>query len=167
MRIVAGLAADELRDDDLLAAGGLVGAEQLLHPGVIVDAVDDDDLRVGERLRGLGARLEQMRVLVRIAEDARHGDGVAADLAGDVAVEVLGGDDLHRVGERWRGDERGSGEGGGDERAAEHCGLLEREGAAWSAASDVLCYNIARRKPLPATADATRVTLRGKGSELR
>ena len=60
----------------------------------------------------------------------------AADLAGDVAVEILGGDDLHRVGERWRGDEREGGEGGGGEGAAEHCGSpgasgrrLERGGA--------------------------------------
>ena len=77
-----------------------MGAEQLLHPGIVVDAVDDHDLRGGERLGGLGARLEQMRILVRIAEDAGHRDVVAADLAGDVAVEILGGDDLHRVGER-------------------------------------------------------------------
>jgi len=144
-----------------------MGAEQLLHPRIIIDAVDDHDLRLGERLRSLGARLEQMRVLVRTAEDAHHRDSVTADLAGDVAVEVLGGDDPHRVGERRRGDERGSGESGGDERAAGHRGLLEPEGAAWRAATEVLCYNIARRKPLAATANATRVTLRAKGSELR
>ena len=65
MRIVASLVADELPDDDLLAAGGLVGAQQLLHPRIVVDAVDDDDLGVGERLGGVGARLEQVRILVR------------------------------------------------------------------------------------------------------
>ena len=80
MRIVAGLAADQRADDDFLAARRLVGAEQLLHPGIVVDAVDDDDLGVGERLGGLGARLEQMRILVGIGQDAGHRDIRAADL---------------------------------------------------------------------------------------
>ena len=98
-----------------LRPGALWAREQLLHPGIVVDAVDDHDLGVGERLGGLRARLEQMRVLVRIGEDAGHGDIVAADLAGDVAIEILGGDDLHRIGERRRAASAQSGEGGGDE----------------------------------------------------
>ena len=102
MRIVARLAADERADHDRLAARRLVGGEQLLHPGIVVDAVDDDDLGVGQRLGGLGARLEQMRVLVGIGQDAGDGDIGAADLGGDVALEILGGDDLHGIGESGR-----------------------------------------------------------------
>jgi hypothetical protein len=41
--------------------------------------------------------LEQMRVLVGVAEDAGHLHVRTADLLGDVAVEVLGGDDADRL----------------------------------------------------------------------
>ena len=103
MRIVAGLAADQRADEDFLAARGLVGGQQLFHPGVVIDAVDDHDLGVGERLGGLGARLEQMRVLVGIGQDAGDGYVGAADLRGEVAIEVLRGDDLDGIGESGRG----------------------------------------------------------------
>ena len=112
MRIVARLAADELGDHDRPAAGFLVGAEQLLHPGIVVRAVDDNDPGVGQRLRGLRARLEEMRILIRIGQDAGDRNIGAADLGGDVAIEILGRDDLHGVGEcgrRRRGGQRKAG----------------------------------------------------------
>ena len=47
-----------------------------------------------ERSGGLGAGLEQMRVDVGVGENACHRDVAAADLIGDVAVEILRGDDF-------------------------------------------------------------------------
>ena len=44
---------------------------------------------VGDLAHDAGRGLEQMRVLVRIAQDADDRDPVAADLPGDVAVEIL------------------------------------------------------------------------------
>ena len=51
MRIVSGLVADQRPDQDLLASGRLMGRQQLLHPGIIIDAVDDDDLGVRQSPR--------------------------------------------------------------------------------------------------------------------
>ncbi len=64
---------------------------------------------VGHRLGGLGARLEQMRVLVGIGEDRGDGDIGAADLRGDVAPEILAGDDFYGIRERGRGEAGGEG----------------------------------------------------------
>ncbi len=100
MRIVARLFVRERRDHDLAAAGRLVGGKQLLHPWIIIDAVDNDDLGGGEGLGGRGARFEKMRILVRIREDAGHRDIRPADLGRDVAVEILRGHDLDRIGSR-------------------------------------------------------------------
>ena len=80
---------------------------QLVHPRVVVGAVDDDDLRVGDLPHDARRGLEQMRILVGIVHDAGDGDPVAADLPGDVAVEILRRDD----GDRRVGGER-AGQGG-------------------------------------------------------
>ena len=77
-----------------------MGGEQLCHPRIVVDAVDDDDLRLGERLGGRGAGFEQMGVVVGAGEDAGHRHVGAADLGGDVAVEVLRRDDFDGTGKR-------------------------------------------------------------------
>ena len=115
MRIVAGLLADELGDVDDDAAGTRRRAEQLLHPRVVVGAVEDDDLRIGDLAHRARRGLEQMRVLVGIAHDADDGDPVAADLPGDVAVEILRRDD----GESGVGGAgAGGGADGGEEGAA-------------------------------------------------
>ena len=97
MRVVAGLLSDQIGDDDRFAIGRTGGPEEFLHPRVIVDAVIDDDARARDVPAHRGTDLEQMRVLVGIVEDAGHRDVGAADLLGDVAVEVLGRDDLDRV----------------------------------------------------------------------
>ena len=102
MRVVAGLAADQRADHDLLAAGRVVGAQELLHPRVVINAVDDDDLGVAERLRRLRTGFEQVRIVVGIGENAGHRDIRAADLARHVAVEIFRRDDFHRIGESGR-----------------------------------------------------------------
>ena len=150
VRIVARFVANQRADHDLLAPRRLVGAEQLLHPGVVVDAVDDDHLGVGERLRRLGARLEEMRVVVGVRENARHRDIVAADLCRKVAVEVFGRHDLHRVGQSRRTE--GAKSDRCDERKRFRHGigwhgihLLMRQ--ARQPGHGVLCYNNAARNP--------------------
>ncbi|EAY63849.1 Periplasmic solute binding protein [Burkholderia cenocepacia PC184] len=111
VRVVAGLLADEIGDDDRRALRLFRRAEQFAHPRIVVGAVVDHDLRVLERAGRLRARFEQVRVLIGIAEDAGDRDVAAADLRRDVAVEILRGDDVdgrglrdHRRGERQRGD---------------------------------------------------------------
>ena len=107
MRIVAGLVSDEFADDDLPPAGRLAGRQHLFHPGIVIDAIHDDDLRIPEGLGGVDARLEQMRVLIGAAQDAGDRDMRPADLGGHVAVEVLRRDDPDGIGESRRGHERG------------------------------------------------------------
>ena len=92
--------------------------QQLLHPGVVVGAVENRDLRAGDLAHDARRGLEQMRVLVGIVHDADDRDPVAADLAGDVAIEILrrhhsdlavGG-----AGGRGRGEGEEDGEGEGE-----------------------------------------------------
>ena len=90
MRVVAGFLAHEVGDDDCLAVGAASGAQQLLHPGIVADAAVDDDLSRRDFACDRGACLEQMRVLVRVAQNARDFRAPAADLLGDITVEVLG-----------------------------------------------------------------------------
>ena len=66
-----------------------VAFSSFVHPGVVVGAVVDDDSGGRELAQHRGRGLEQMRVLVGIAHDADHLDLQAADLVGDVAVEIL------------------------------------------------------------------------------
>jgi len=84
-------------------AGAAGGAEQPGHPWVVIGAVVHHDARILERAGGLRAGLEEVRVLVGVAEDTRHADVRAADLLGDVAVEILGRDDLDRGRQRYGG----------------------------------------------------------------
>src|SRR5215472_7706659 len=53
-----------------------------------------------------------MRVRIRVRQNAGDGDGAAADLAGDIAIEVLGGDDCDRCRLRRRGRRDDAGEYG-------------------------------------------------------
>src|SRR3954471_6902295 len=103
MRIVAALVAREVGRNDHGAVAGGGGREELVHPRVVVGAVVEDDLRVGDGAGGGGASLEQMRVVVRVVEDAGHGHMAAADLGGEVAIEVFGCDDADRVGSDGQG----------------------------------------------------------------
>ena len=89
VRIVAGLLVHEVGGDDHDAAGPGRHREQLFHPRIVVGAVVDDDLRGGDLADDGGRGLEQMRVLVGIAQDAGDRDPVAADLLRDVAVKIL------------------------------------------------------------------------------
>ncbi|CAM2152069.1 hypothetical protein PT2222_270105 [Paraburkholderia tropica] len=120
VRIVARFLADEVRRDDGRALAALGRAEQLAHPRVVVGAVVDHHARVLERARRLRARFEQVRVLIRIAQDARHAHVRAADLLDDVAIEVLrrhhgdGGVGLRRA--RRAEQARDGGEGGERQR---------------------------------------------------
>ena len=97
MRIVAGLLADELGNLDRDAAGGAGCRQQLGHPGIIVGAVVDDDPRRRETARRRGTRLEKVRILVRVGEDAGDFHSGAAHLLRDVAIEILGRYDGDRL----------------------------------------------------------------------
>ena len=86
------------------------GLEQLIHPWVVVGAIEDNDLRAGNLLDDARRGLEQMRVLVGIAHDARDRDIVTADLACDVAIEILRRHDVDLAvggaGARRRGEDQ-------------------------------------------------------------
>ena len=120
MRIVAGLSVHQLGGDDHFAVRLRRRTQQLFHPGVVVGAVDDRDLRARDLARDSGRGLEQMRVLVRAVHDAGDRDPVAADLARDVAVEIfrrhhgdlafgfaVGGAHGRGEGQRGKGEEGG------------------------------------------------------------
>ena len=106
MRIVAGFLPDQIGDDNRLALGRACGPEQLLHPRVVINTVVDDDARGRDIPADRRTHLEQMRVLVGVAEDAGHLHVRTADLLGDVAVEVLGGDDADRLTHHLRQNRR-------------------------------------------------------------
>ena len=89
MRIASGFCAGELRGIDDDAARPRRRGDELVHPRIVVGAVEDDDLRIGDLPHDAGRRLEQMWVLVRIVHDADNVDPVAAELARDVAVEIF------------------------------------------------------------------------------
>ena len=89
VRIVAGLLVHEIRGDDRDPPGLRRHLEQSLHPRVVVGAVVDDQLGRGDFADDGRRGLEQMRVLVGIAQDAGDRNLVAADLLRHVAVEIL------------------------------------------------------------------------------
>ena len=97
MRIVAGLLADEISDDNALAIGAVACAQKLLHPGVIIRTTGDDDFGARDRPRDGRARLEKMRIFVWVAENARYADVSAADLLGHVAIEIFRSDNRDRA----------------------------------------------------------------------
>ena len=100
MRVVAGLPVHEVGHDDDLAVRRSRGGEQLRHPGIVVGAVVDHD-GGGRQEAGDGrARLEQMRVLVGIAEDAGDAGVGAGELLRHVAVEILCSHDAEPRGSR-------------------------------------------------------------------
>src|SRR6266700_96563 len=61
------------------------GGQELLHPGIVVGAIENHDLCACELAHNSGSGLEQMRILVRIGHNAGDRNPLAADLAGDVA----------------------------------------------------------------------------------
>ena len=107
VRIVARPGADEISNDHHFAGNGLLGVEKLLNPRIVTGAVRDHNLGARHRSRGIGARFEEMRVLIGIGENARHLHVRAADLFGDVAVKVLRGDDADGIGDRGAKQECG------------------------------------------------------------
>ena len=89
--------------------------------GRSVGTVEDHDSRVCDMQHDARRGLEQMWVLVRVVHDADDRDPVAADLAGDVAIEIFRrhhGDLAFGFavgGARGRGEgQRGKGEEGGE-----------------------------------------------------
>ena len=100
------LCAEELLHVDDDAVGFRRCAQQLLHEVVVTDPVHDDELRVGDELRGRRAGLVFVGVGARIAQDARRGHARPADLSEEVGVEVFRAE--HRYGRAGRGG------GGGD-----------------------------------------------------
>ena len=84
-----GLASGQVGGRDHNAPRTRRRRQKLFHPGIVVGAIDDNDLRLGDLADSGWRCFEQMRILVRIAHDADDGDTVAADLACDVAVEIF------------------------------------------------------------------------------
>jgi hypothetical protein len=103
-----------------VAVTGRGGRQELVHPRIVVGAVDDDDPRIGDLARDARRGLEQMWVLIGVRHDADDGDPVAADLAGYVAIEVLRrdhGDPAAILGSGWpMSEKRKSNSGGGRQR---------------------------------------------------
>ena len=93
VRIVPGFTVHEAGGGDCRAPSARRHLQQFLDPGVVIGAVVDDDLRGGDLPDDGGRDLEQMRVLVGIAQDAHDRNPVAADLSRNVAVEILRRDD--------------------------------------------------------------------------
>ncbi len=101
-----------------------IGAEERLHPGVVAGAVLDDDLGLGQRRGVGGARLEEVGIGVGVGDQRGHADVAPAELAGDVAPEVLG---RHHVDDRrCRGRRRCARDG---TRAARQAGQGQAQGA--------------------------------------
>ena len=89
MRIVAGLSVHEVGGNDDLAVRLRRRAQQLLHPGVVVGAVHDGDLRARDLPHDARRGLEQMRVLIGVVHDADDVDMGTPDLVRDIAIEIL------------------------------------------------------------------------------
>ena len=84
---------DKVSDDDHLPARGPGCSEKLAHPRVVIRAIVDCDPRSREFACHGRTRFEEVRILIRVAEDARDLDVLAANLRRELAVEVLGRDD--------------------------------------------------------------------------
>ena len=125
VRIVAGLLVHEIGGDDHNAPGLRRHLEQPFHPRVVVGAVVDDHLRRGDLADDGRRGLEQMRVLVGIAQDAGDRNLVAADLLRHVAVEIL-----RRHDRDFAAGRAGAGEGRkcDQQRRDESDGRLHRQG---------------------------------------
>ena len=72
-----------------------VRAEERAHPGVVAGTVLDHDLRLGQRGGVCGVRLEEVGVGIGARDERGDLDVAPAELAGDVAPEVLGCHDVH------------------------------------------------------------------------
>ena len=75
----------------------------LVHEGVVADAVLDDESGARHLLGHAGARLEGVRVGVGVVEDGGHLDVLAPDLAEHVGVLVLGADGSDDPATGWSG----------------------------------------------------------------
>ena len=93
MRVVAGLLAEEVADNEKLAFRHGVRVHELLDPSVVPGAVGDDVLRGRDRSRVAGRGLVVVWVGIRVRDDAAHARVLAPDLRREAAPEVLGGDD--------------------------------------------------------------------------
>ncbi len=98
VRVVAGLVASQVGDRNRDAGRPWARGQQAIHPGVIIHAILDHDRGGGNRACDRRARLEQMRVLVGIAQDALDRRIRPGNLGGDVAVEIFGRNDPQLVG---------------------------------------------------------------------
>ena len=111
-----------------------VRTEERAHPGVVSGAVLDHDLCLGQG-GGVAASVSKRwgSALGFVMSDVT-GDVSPADLAGDVAPEVLGRHDVHDIGRAGRGAgaagqaESGEGDGGGSQRQGDTLGSHNRNG---------------------------------------
>ncbi|QKS17709.1 zinc ABC transporter substrate-binding protein [Curtobacterium sp. Csp2] len=121
---------------DHVDGGGLRvrGLRERGHEVVVAAPVLDEQVGLRDRELRLRARLERVRVLRRVVEDARHLDVLPTDRLHDRAVDVRRGDHADRAvarraaggrGGRAAGqDERG---GAGDERQGEEAAVLHAD----------------------------------------
>src|SRR5262249_25522828 len=102
VRVVAAAAAGEPGDVEGDAAARRVGVDEPLHPGVVPGAVDDRVVRLRDGAGVLGRGLVGVGIGVGVGDDAGDAGVGAADLGGDAAPEVLGGDHLDHAGDARR-----------------------------------------------------------------
>ena len=77
---------EALEEDPFRVRGG---GQELIHPVVVAASVFDHEIRLGDGLGVVDARFVFVRIDIGIRQDARHLDPIAADLLGDVSVEIL------------------------------------------------------------------------------
>jgi hypothetical protein len=84
------------------------GGKKLVHPIVVAPAILNDKIGFGYSLGVVHVRLVFVRIDIRVREDTGHADLIAADLFGNVSVEVFGRHYLYLM---CRGTARGREEG--------------------------------------------------------
>jgi hypothetical protein len=103
MRVVTWLAVQQVGHHDAVLGGVCGVGGQPVDPGIVADAVLYHDGRTRHRAGDGGGGFELVGVAGGIAQDRCDVDGRACDLARDVGIDALGGDDLglgHDAGER-------------------------------------------------------------------
>ena len=132
------------------------GFEQVLHPVVVVGAVHDHEPGVGDARATEGGGSKSCGSALALIADVLDRDTIAADGRGDLAVEVLGGDD---------GDGQFGGEGaakGNGDRAATKARTRKDIGqrSCWG---DAQRYNITLRHRKTASVSGSRFAAAAAG----
>src|SRR2546421_5824348 len=94
--IVALVLAIEITHIQFFASTCRIGLQELVRPGIIASAVDDDVLSISDRPRISSSWLVAMGICIGINDNAGDMYMAAADLGSDTAPKIFSGDDLDR-----------------------------------------------------------------------